>query len=79
MQSQQRKFNRINSGLQNPSPSSTKISRRTKGESLGYAGYRKNRFARAVFTIPLMGIKNYSLKGWIEKLINSGRLKLAWS
>ena len=77
MQSQQRKFNRINSGLQNPAPSSTKISRRTNGESLGYAGYRKNRFARAIFTIPLKGVQNFSLKGWIETLINSGRLQLA--
>lgn len=77
MQSQSRKFNRINSWLQNPAPSSTKISKRTKGESLGYAGYRKNRFARAIFTIPLMGVKNYSLKGWINKLIETGKLKLA--
>lgn len=77
MQSQQRKFNRINSGLQNPAPSSTKISKLTKGESLGYAGYRKNRFARAIFTIPLKGVKNFSLKGWINKLIETGKLKLA--
>lgn len=79
MQSQSRKFRRVSQGLQNLAPSSTKISKHTPALKLGFGGerYRKGRFARTIFTVPLLGIKNYSLKGWINKLIKTGRLKLA--
>ena len=69
MQSEMRRFNRINSGLQNPAPSSTKISSHTKGESIGLNGYRKGRFH-----LPVLGglpkfINNRSFKSWIEKYV----------
>ena len=44
MQSISRKLNRINRGLQNPNPSSTKISKHTPADSQGYNRYRKDRF-----------------------------------
>ena len=44
MQSQRRKLNRINKGLQNIAPRSTKIARVSTGESIHFAGYRKGRF-----------------------------------
>ena len=45
MQSEMRRFNRVNSGLQNPAPSSTKISIHTPANPAGYRDrYRKGRF-----------------------------------
>lgn len=69
MQSQSRKFRRINAGLQNLAPSSTKISKVTKGESLGYACYRKGRFK-----LPTLGglpkyVRNMAIKTFFEKFV----------
>ena len=43
MQSQSRRIKRITSGLQNPSFSSTKVSKYTAYAKIGFAGFRANR------------------------------------
>lgn len=62
MQSSTRRATRINSGQQNPASSSTKINRHTQAMGIDFGGdrYRKGRFARAIFNIPLKGVRNYS-------------------
>ncbi len=67
MQSISRKLNRINRGLQNPNPSSTKISKHTPAESAEYNGHRKSRFARTQLGGLPKFIRNLSFKTWIER------------
>ena len=67
MQSISRKLNRINRGLRNPNPSSTKISRYTPAESAGYNGHRKGRFATTKLGGLPKFIRNLSFKTWIER------------
>lgn len=67
MQSQSRRFKRINSGLQNVAQHSTKIAKPSPAEKIGLSGYRKGRFRLS----PLGGLKkfirNLSTKYWIGK------------
>lgn len=67
MQSISRKLNRINRGLQNPNPSSTKISKHTPADSEGYNRYRKGRFAITKLGGLPKFIRNLSIKTWIER------------